>query len=237
MKHVALKVITLACLMAPLSSRSFAGYAGLIAPAGKFRLVTDLRLAQRDVKGYYGSESRGESFVPLFWVLRFQYGIFSKVRLSGDLMEFDVVYDDKEKRERTRLAYSAVGLNLQGEVWSLRSNMPVEISAGYWAVNGSASGSGSYFPAGSIKDRMLAFTLVREMPKSPANRLYLGPLYSHIRWERYTGDLNWSAGMASHRDLGLVGGVDARLFHHIVLNLEGFWTGDYGGSGTLGWEF
>lgn len=237
MKRMALIVISLVCLVASPCSRSFAGYAGLLAPARKFRLVTDLRLAQRDVKGYYGSESRRESFVPLFWVLRFQYGVFRQVRLSGDLMEFGVVYDDKEKRERTRLAYSAVGLNLQGEVWRLRSNMPVEISAGYWAVNGSASGSGSYFPAGSIKDRMLAITLVGEMPRYSANRLYLGPLYSHIRWERYTENLSWSAGMSSHRDLGIIGGGDARLFSHVVLNLEGFWTGDYGGSGSLGWEF
>lgn len=237
MKRIALIAISLVCLVASPCSRSYAGYAGLIAPARKFRLVTDLRLAQRDMRGYYGSETSRESFVPFFWVLRLQYGIFRKVRFSGDLMEFDVVYNDKEKGERTRLAYSAVGLNLQGEIWRLRSNMPVEVSAGYWAVNGSASGSGSYFPAGSIKDRMLAFTLVGEMPKSPANRLYLGPLYSHIRWERYTEDLNSSAGLASHRNIGLVGGVDARLFHHIVLNLEGFWTGDYGGSGSLGWEF
>ena len=236
MKRMSLIVISLVCLVASPCSRSFAGYAGLIAPAGEFRLAVDVRGAQRSVEGYYVERSDRDDVGALIVLARFQYGISKRIRLSGDLMEFGRVKDDKDTHERSRFEYVAVGLGCQSEVWRLRSNMPVEVSVGYWVVSGNASG-GSYFPGATVKDRMLAFTLVGEMPRSPANRLYLGPLYTHLRWERYTEDIHVTSGLASHRDLGLVGGVDARLFRHIVLNLEGFWTGDYGGSGSLGWEF
>jgi len=236
MKRMSLIVISLICLMASPCSQSFAGYAGLIAPASKFRVAVDLRVAQRDVQGYYMWHPLQRGFTAPFFLLRFKYGISKKVRLSGDLMEFSWVSDDENTGERRRIEYGAVGLSLQGEVWRLRRNLPVELTAGYWAVDGSASG-GQTFPSASIRDRMLALTLVSEMPKSPTNRLYAGLLYSHLRWERYTDVIEVTSGLASHRNLGLVGGVDALLFHHIVLNLEGFLTGDYGGSGSLGWEF
>jgi hypothetical protein len=225
-------LLLLALLSASCTS-SFAGYSGLLAPAKKFRVVLEGRSVHRDVKGHLFGYPGNDTVNVSYPLLRFQYGLSDRLRLSGDLFWFRKV-EDNEQGDRMLKDFSVVGLSLQGEVWRWRRNMPLDVTAGYWETH--TYQYDFIFPNTVRTERMLSLTLARELNRDPANRLYVGGLYTHLRKEGFGYDLNNSSGLASHLDFGVIGGFNARL-DQLVLGGEASWTGDYSISGGVGWEF
>jgi len=226
--------LLLLALLSAFCTSSFAGYAGYLAPAHRFRLVLEGRLVNRDVKGHIFGSPGNDTVSVSYPTLRFQYGLSSRLRLSGDFFWYRKV-EDNEQGDRVFKDFSVVGLSLQGEVWRWRKTMPLDVTAGYWEAH---TYQYDYsFPNAVRTERILSLTLARELNRDHANRLYAGSLYAHLRKEGFGYDLNNSIGLASHRDLGVVAGFVYRVDQNPVLEGEAFWTGDFALSGGIGWEF
>jgi hypothetical protein len=138
---------------------------------------------------------------------------------------------------------AAFGGCLQGKLFSLDKERSIEASGGYWELHESLV----YFwwnPT-EVTEIGKAFSLVLRQESARGFAGYAGPIYNHLhsehaetvqdeytRLER-TVTFSWS----SHRDIGLVGGLEAKLFKHLIVNAEGTYTGDWGLTGEVGWEF
>jgi hypothetical protein len=223
-----------ALIFLSLSVPSFAGYAGYLAPAHKFRILLEGRAVHREVSGQrYGIPGKDTVSVS-YPLLRFQYGLSSRFRVSGDGFLFRGIADN-DLGGRALESFSLIGLSLQGEVCRIRPDMPLDATMGYWETH--IFQYEFNFPNSVRIERMASLTIAREFDRNPANRLYVGGLYSHLRREGFGYDVAYSSGMASRHDFGAVAGLDYRVNRHIVLEGEAFWTGDYTLSGGVGWEF
>lgn len=214
-----------------------AGFASKLADTHKFRLSYAFGAMNRDLRGSIDGVPGTLNFGSGYEFIRAGYGITDRIRLSLDGFGY-------RRRNGDQLDHvAAFGGCVQGELIRLGSNRAVEASGGYWEAHE------SFDNEWEIQDDILverAFSLV--LRQEPNNRFggYIGPIYSHFRYEHAQLPINYdlwerprtiTEALASHKDFGLVGGIETALTDHFRFNAEVTYTGDPGFTGEFGWEF
>jgi hypothetical protein len=217
-----------------------AGFASKLADTHRFRLSYAFGTMERSLRGSGGWVPGPFDFEGQYEFIRAGYGITDRLRLSLDAFGY------RQGSIRTGDGadhVAAFGGCLQGKLVTLGRNRAVEASGGYWEAHE------SHVYDSGIEEAIFverAFSLV--LRQEPNNRFggYIGPIYNHFRHEDAGPPINYSGwerlrtitrAWASHRDFGLVGGIETALANHLRLNAESTYTGDWGLTGEIGWEF
>ncbi len=171
-----------------------------------------------------------------FGYIRSSYGITDRLRMSLDVAGYH-----QRSGPGDMISFAgAFGGSLQGALLSFGSGRTLEATGLYWEAHRSQVYSdGSEVEMGIA--RSISF-VVRQRNAIFVNG-YAGAHYIHYRYEnlspgRFMNRKRYSnSSWFSHRDFGVIGGAETKLFHHVTLDVEGTYTGDWGLTGEVGWEF
>jgi hypothetical protein len=213
-----------------------AGFASRLADAHQFRLSYSAGMMRRKMSTLNDFPKRKEIWDLGFGIVRVGYGINKKFGVSIDVAGY---------RQRSgigdMLALSGTfGGSLQGTIVPLGSGRALDATGTYWEDHHTkVYSNGSEVEIWTVR----VFSLVARQSLKNYYNGYGGPFYTHFRYENLSsGWYNAKSRLAnsswsSQRDLGLVCGMEAKWFGHLTFNAEGTYTGDWGLTGEVGWEF
>ncbi len=209
-----------------------AGFASKLADTHKFRLSYAVGLMSRDLRGWFKGQPDDDRFEEPYEFIRAGYGITNRLRMSLDVFG----YRQRSKSTGDMVDYvAAFGGSVQGVVAFLGNDKAIEVTGGYWELHE------SHIYSRTIEERTAvgrAVSLVIRQDMGKIFGIYSGPIYNHFRKEETIQDPhNQVNSWSSYNDLGLVGGIEARLINHLTFNGEGTYTRDWGLTGEVGWQF